>query len=173
MTTEVFYATVGGVAFTLHGLWWVVVQSKREWQQLRSRRLLAYVISLHFLLPGMMSLLSIVAPDVPILWRAVFTTAGCLGIAGVLLLLRALREEHDCPAIMRAMQWLVLPIYVAITILALFPTSLEPLGLQLKPIQVEAIIVSFVLLFGVQSAWILMVEPVRTPTGREGAGRPS
>jgi hypothetical protein len=160
-----FYATVGGIAFTLHGLWWVVVMSKREWQQQRARRLLAYVVSLHFLIPGMMSLLSIVAPDQPLLWRTAFATAGLLGVIGVILGLRAVREEYDTPHLVRVIQFGVLPIYVLITILALVPELPSMLGLQLRAIQVEAIITTLLLLFGVQSAWVLMLEPRAADTG--------
>ena len=154
-----FYATVGGISFTLHGLWWVVVMSKKEWAHQRARRLLAYVVSLHFLVPGMMSLLSIVAPDQPLLWRATFAIAGILGLVGVVLVLRTLREEHDTPGLVRIIQVGVLPVYALITVLALFPDLPATLGLSLKAIQVEAIITTLLLFFGVQSAWVLMLEP--------------
>ena len=51
MSTETFYTVVGGISFTLLGLWWVVVISRKEWQHSRARRMLAYAVSLHFLLP--------------------------------------------------------------------------------------------------------------------------
>jgi hypothetical protein len=158
---ETFYTVAGAVAFTLHGLWWVVVQSKPDWRQDRSRRLLAYVVSLHFLLPGAMSLLSIVAPDTPLVWQLVFTAAGLLGVVGVLLLLQAVREEHDAPHLVAAIQWAVLPVYVLVTILALLPGIPSAIGLPLSALQVEAIVVTAVLIFGVQSAWLLMIEPPR------------
>jgi hypothetical protein len=55
----------------------------------------------------------------------------------------------------------VLPIYIAIVVLALVPTLPADLGLALSAIQVEAILVSLVLFLGVQAAWILLVEPPR------------
>jgi len=54
-------------------------------------------------------------------------------------------------------------------LLALVPTIPADLGLKLTGIQVEAILVSLLIFFGVQGAWILMVEPVR-PSG-PGGGR--
>ena len=54
-------------------------------------------------------------------------------------------------------------VYIGITLLALAPTIPATLGLKLTGIQVEAILVSLLLFFGVQGAWILMVEPVRNP----------
>lgn len=95
MTLEGFYTTVGALGSTLHGLWWVVVQSKPEWRRDRARRLLAYVISLHFLIPATMSILSVIATSMPLWWQIVFGTSGLLGLLGVVLLIRAIREEHE------------------------------------------------------------------------------
>jgi hypothetical protein len=161
MDTQAFYAVIGGVGFTLLGLWQVVVTTRKDWQRSRPRRLLAYTVALHFLLPAMMSVLSMVAPDQPIVWRVVFATSGALGIAGVLLYRKALIEEYDVPRLAAVVGWVVLPIYVAIVVLALVPTIPADLGLALSAIQVEAILVSLVLFLGVQAAWILLVEPPR------------
>ena len=169
MSTEAFYAAVAGISFTLLGLWWVVVISRTEWRQSQARRMLAYAVSLHFLLPGMMSILSIIAPDEPLVWRCVFSLAGLLGVFGVILFRRALIEDHDTPRLAIVVEWVVLPIYICITLLALVPTIPADLGLKLTGIQVEAILVSLLIFFGVQGAWILMVEPVR-PSG-SGGGR--
>ena len=52
-----FYATTSAVSFTLLGFWWVVVQFRHnEMTQDPGRRRLAFVVSLHFILPGLMSL---------------------------------------------------------------------------------------------------------------------
>lgn len=161
MEVQAFYAVVGGVGFTLLGLWQVVVTSRKDWQRSRPRRLLAYTVALHFLLPGMMSVLSMVAPDQTVVWRVVFSISGALGVAGVLLYRRALIDEYDVPRLSAVVGWVVLPVYVAIVILALVPTIPADLGLALSAIQVEAILVSLVLFLGVQAAWILLVEPPR------------
>jgi len=159
--TQAFYAVIGGVGFTLLGLWQVVVTSRKDWQRSRPRRLLAYTVALHFLLPAMMSVLSMIAPDQTIVWRVVFAISGAFGVAGVLLYRRALLEEYDVPRLAAVVGWVVLPIYVAIVVLALVPTLPASLGLALSAIQVEAILVSLVLFLGVQAAWILIVEPPR------------
>ena len=162
MTDDAFYTVVGGIGFTLHGLWWVVVQGRPEWSNDRSRRLLAYVVGLHLLIPAMTSLLSIVAPDQPMVWRLTFISAGAVGIGGVLLVLRAIREDMNAPALARTIQWVVLPVYALITILAFDPGLPGTLGLGLTALQVEAIIVTALLFFGVEAAWIMMVEPRST-----------
>jgi hypothetical protein len=168
--TQAFYAVIGGVGFTLLGLWQVVVTSRKDWQRSRPRRLLAYTVALHFLLPAMMSVLSMVAPDEPIVWRAVFAISGALGVAGVVLYRRALLEEYEVPRLASIVGWVVLPIYVAIVILALVPTLPADLGLALSAIQVEAILVSLILFLGVQAAWILIVEPPRPDDGAPAEG---
>jgi hypothetical protein len=76
MDVTAFYGVMAGLSFTLLGLWWVACQSRMVWLVDRVGRGMAYVVSLHFALPGGMSLLSLVAPDVPIIWRATFAVAG-------------------------------------------------------------------------------------------------
>ncbi len=177
MPIDAFYAVVGGIGFTLHGLWWVVVQDRPEWSRNRSRRLLAYVVGLHLLIPAMTSVLSLIAPDEPFVWRAAFVTAGIVGILGVVLVLRAIREDLDAPRLARVVQWFVLPVYAVITILAVDPTIPARLGLGLSAIQVEAIVVSILIFFGVEAAWVMMVEPRREadddPGGRSRSMPPS
>ena len=57
MDTATFYATTSAVSFTLLGFWWVVVQFRHdEMTADPGRRRLAFVVSLHFILPGLMSL---------------------------------------------------------------------------------------------------------------------
>ena len=158
MDSSAFYTTVSSVSFTLLGLWWVVVQGRADWRREHWRRVLAYVVSLHFLLPGAMAVLSLVAPDVGWLWRFAFTTAGLLGLLGVLLVVRVLRAEAECPRIVQGIQWLVLPVYALVTLLALLPELVGALGLDLRPLQVEGIILATLLFLGVQSAWVMMVE---------------
>lgn len=173
MSIETFYTVIGGIGFTLHGLWWVVVQDRPEWSRNRSRRLLAYVVGLHLLIPAMTSVLSLIAPDEPFVWRASFVTAGLVGILGVVLVLRAIREDLDAPRLARAVQWVVLPIYGVITLLAVDPTIPARLGLGLTALQVEAIVVAVLIFFGVEAAWVMMVEPRRhvdeAPDGAEVA----
>ena len=69
------------------------------------------------------------------------------------------------PRLAGVVGWVVLPIYVAIVVLALVPTIPADLGLALSVLQVEAILVSLILFLGVQAAWILIVEPPRASTG--------
>jgi hypothetical protein len=61
-----FYVAFATVCFTLLGLWIVVIQTRHaEWRQSAVHRRRAYGVALHFSLPGLMSLLSLVDPPAP------------------------------------------------------------------------------------------------------------
>jgi hypothetical protein len=77
---ESFYTTVAGTSFTLLGLWWVVLQVRHEeWMRTRAGRTLGYDVTLFFLFPGAMSLLSLVSNDTAIIWQVGFVVASILG----------------------------------------------------------------------------------------------
>jgi hypothetical protein len=58
-----FYVAFATVCFTLLGLWIIVVQTRHgEWRHSPIHRRRAYGVALHFSLPGLMSLLSLVDP---------------------------------------------------------------------------------------------------------------
>ena len=105
MPQDVFYQAVSTASFTLLGLWLVVVQARDEWRFVVARRRMAYVVSLHFLLPGAMSILALAAPDQAVVWRVSFAVAGAIGVAGVALIAQTLRQDADCPKIVRWLQW--------------------------------------------------------------------
>lgn len=169
MNQDVFYQTVSTASFTLLGLWLVVVQAKDDWRFDPARRRMAYIVSLHFLLPGAMSILALAAPDQTLVWRVSFALAGVIGFVGVALIIRTLRDDADCPRIVRWLQWVVLPVYVLVSGLAIAPGLVKAVGLDLTPLQVEALILSLLLFFGVQSAWFLLVEPTREERRRREA----
>ena len=86
MDTATFYATTSAVSFTLLGFWWVVVQFRHEeMTQDPGRRRLAFVVSLHFILPGLMSLGALLTGDAPIVWRLTFGLAGIAGMIAVIV----------------------------------------------------------------------------------------
>ena len=161
MDTQAFYTTVGSICFILLGLWWVVVQGKETWHHDPRRRRMATGVSLHFLLPGAMSILSLVAPDVSWLWRATFVTAGVFGMLSAGAVATTLREEHDAPGMVKAIQWIVIPVYALITLVAAVPELVTGAAIGLSALQLEAIILSILMVFGVLAAWTLMIEPVR------------
>ena len=65
-----FYSAFSPVAFTVLGLWLVVVQTRHsDWSGSAEHRRRAYAVSLHFALPGLMSLLSLVDPNSKAMWK--------------------------------------------------------------------------------------------------------
>src|ERR671912_1323943 len=72
-----FYVAFATVCFTLLGLWIIVVQTRHgEWRHSVVHRRRAYGVALHFSLPGLMSLLSLVDPASTALWRGSFLVRG-------------------------------------------------------------------------------------------------
>jgi hypothetical protein len=100
------------VCFTLLGLWIIVVQTRHgEWRHSAIHRRRAYGVALHFSLPGLMSLLSLVDPASTALWRICFAIVVlCLLIALVAVapgmvadlgvLVRPLRVEAVLPTML-------------------------------------------------------------------------
>jgi hypothetical protein len=82
-----FYVAFATVCFTLLGLWIIVVQTRHgEWRHSAVHRRRAYGVALHFSLPGLMSLLSLVDPASTALWRisfAIVAAGGVLALAVV------------------------------------------------------------------------------------------
>lgn len=157
---EQFYETLALAAFALLGLWWVVVADRRrEWSVLPYRRRQAYSVSLYFTLTGIMSLVSLISAEHPALWRIAFGIAGAVGaIEVVLSLLRASSE----PARERRAQQLLaltLPFYLVICTIAIHPTLAPEIGIELKPLETEAIVVSVLLFLGINYGWLLFMEP--------------
>lgn len=155
-----FYETLALAAFALLGLWWVVVADRRrEWSVLPYRRRQAYSVSLYFTLTGIMSLVSLISEDHPALWRLAFGIAGGIGAMEVVLSLmrassepaRARRGDH--------LLVLTLPFYLAIVAIAIHPTIAPDIGIDLKPLETEAVVVSVLLFLGINYGWLLFMEP--------------
>ena len=159
MDTAAFYATASALSFTLLGFWWVVVEFRHdEFSAEPARRRLAFVVSLHFILPGLMSLAALLTGDLPLVWRITFGTAGVLGMVASVMGARGASE----PTVGRWM-WLALPLYAIITMVALRPDLVRS-RLSLEPLQVEGATMTLLVLLGILFAWVIFTEP--RPAGR-------
>src|SRR5438045_4339717 len=75
-----FYAAFAPLSFTVYGLWLIVVQTRHsDWRHSPAHRRRAYAVSLHFALPGLMSLLALVDPTNGDVWRFSFALSGAAG----------------------------------------------------------------------------------------------
>jgi hypothetical protein len=157
---ETFYSTTAQISFALLGLWWVVVQFK--YQRLMDDpqwRRIAYDTSLYFLLPAIMSLISLLATEAKFLWRIGFGAAAFLGLVETILMIASSRSGFGRQRVFRIVRWVVLPLYLFILIFAIRPELVSTLGIGLQPILVEAILVSLLMFLGVSFAWFVFAEP--------------
>jgi hypothetical protein len=166
-----FYAVVAGIDFTLLGLWWVAVSDRADLREHRAGGT-AYLVSLQFVVPGTASLLSQVAPNFPVLWRASFTLAGVAGAGAVLMLAPALARAK-ARAIALPVLFLGVPLYCLVALVAALPEVARALSTQLTGLQLEALMFCLLVFLGVQTAWAAAMSPSREgvpandPTGRQ------
>jgi hypothetical protein len=158
MDTSTFYATASALCFTLLGFWWVVVEYKHdELTTSPGSRHFTFLVSLHFILPGIVSLASLLATGA--LWRVAF---GLAGLTGMLAVIVGMRDIEALPGPVRGLgraAWLGVPLYGLLTVVAIFPDLARSL-LSLEPLQVEGFILLVVLLLGILLAWILFTGPL-------------
>jgi hypothetical protein len=158
-----FYIAFGTVCFTLLGLWLIVVQTRHgEWRTVAAHRRRAYGVALHFSLPGLMSLLSLVNPASATLWRVSFAVVAGGG-AIVLLLVRG-----SLPGLLGRVAYLAaVALYALIAVVAVVPSLVTDAGLSVKALQAEAVLLTILVFFGVNVAWLLLFD--ETP----GVGGPA
>jgi hypothetical protein len=157
---EQFYETLALAAFALLGLWWVVVADRRrEWSLLPYRRRQAYSVSLYFTLTGIMSLVSLISADHPALWRLAFGIAGAVGALEVVLSLARASSEPPRERRGQELLALTLPFYLLILAIAIHPSLATDVGIDLKPLETEAVVVSVLLFLGINYGWLLFMEP--------------
>jgi hypothetical protein len=162
-----FYATAAQACFTVLSVWWVILSLNfKEWVRDPHRRLMVYDVSLYFLLPGLMSLVSLLAIGVPEIWRVAFALAGIIGaIESVVLPIR--RAPHGrAGAPVRAADWLSFVLFSLIALVAAAPSLVETVGIGLRPLELEGALISGILVIGFSLAWLMFVTAA---TGEEQA----
>jgi hypothetical protein len=154
---ETFYATFAGLSFTLLGLWWVVVQFKyQQWMSDPKRRQMAYNISLYFILPGIMSLVSLLSGEAKFLWRGAFAIAGAFGAFEAVRM--ALMPAKAGAISVLVGRWIAVLLYALVVVVALFPEIIQSLGIPLKAIESEGVMLAIILFLGVNFTWQMFVE---------------
>src|SRR5207253_3113430 len=125
-----FYLAFASVCFRLLGLWIIVVQTRHaEWRQSAIHRRRAYGVSLHFALPGLMSLLSLVDPASTDLWRVAFAIVA----AGGAVALIAVRGSAPNP-LGAATYMAAIVLYVLIALVAIAPGIVGDLQVSPRPL---------------------------------------
>ena len=168
MVLEVFYQTVAQLAFTLLGLWWLVLQTKyNEWIHSQTRRRMATNITLYFLLPGAMSLLALLATSSRLLWQVAFILAALIGAVATVFFLRAAHaSQWRNPwslRIVTAASSLGLALYALVIVVALLPDLFRAMGTT--PLTVAGVAVTLLVIVGVTLAWTYFIEPFASAKG--------
>ena len=163
MDTTTFYTAAAGLFFTLLGFWWVVVQFRHaELTRDAASRRFTFLVSMHFMLPGLVSLASLLATGP--LWRVAFGLAGLTGVAAAVAGTRAAGSMSGPLAGLRRTAWLGIPIYAVITAVALAPDFVRS-SLGLEPLQVEGMLLLVILLVGILLAWAVFTGPSSSDEG--------
>jgi hypothetical protein len=155
MNVESFYAILSGICFALTGLWWTVVESRKDWMKDKDMRFLAGGVYASFLIPGVMSLGAQIGGENKLVWRSVFVIAAVLGMFFTTRLLTRVRKSNKIGFFARN-RWLVVLLYSVVLILGLFPKLAAPSGLT--TIQVEAFLLCIIILSGHGLAWEMMTR---------------
>jgi len=152
-----FYGAFAPLAFTVFGLWLVVVQTRHaDWSKSPEHRRRAYAVSLHFAIPGLMGLLSLVDPQSAALWRVSFAVSGAFG-AGILAYLQFSAIPTPRGRLWRLESTVSILLYVLVVIVAIAPDAFEDIA---APLRIEAILLSLIVFLGVNVAWALMFDEV-------------
>jgi hypothetical protein len=155
---ESFYSTVAQASFTLLALWWVLLQIRHdEWISDAPYRQSVYDISFYFLLPGMMSLASLLAVREDEIWRVSFAVFGIVGAFESGLVIVRRRSFQRAAPLLRVADWLSLLLYGLATVVAIWSSLPVELGIDLDALELEGILVASLLLLGVTLAATLFV----------------
>jgi hypothetical protein len=156
---DTFYTTVAQASFTLLALWWVLLQIRHdEWFADTAYRRSAYDVSLYFLLPGMMSLGSLLAVEEPWIWRANFAFFGALGFVWSVLLVARRGPLRSARLMVRVSDLLSVLLFALVVAAALWTTFPDDLGIDLQPLEAEGFFVGSLLLLGVMLASAIFVS---------------
>ena len=164
MDTTAFYASASALSFTLLGFWWVIVQLRpAAFVATPEARRFSLLVSLFFVIPGLLSLASLVTPGQ--IWRVAFGLAGAIGIVAVAYLGRGYRTSDVRIPELGWLALLNIPLSALVLLIALFPDIGVPIGLN--GLQAEGLAMVAILLLGVLLAWFLFTAPMEDTRPRE------
>jgi hypothetical protein len=147
-----FYGAFAPACFALLGLWLVVVQIRiGDWRDNENSKRMSYVISLNFLLPGLMGVLALIDPQNAGFWRASFAVLGIGGAVGSYLVRRVPTGDR----IGAAAYWTAIGLYVIVAVLAIVG------GTDL--LRAEAVLLTVLIFVNFNIGWLLLFAPDREP----------
>ena len=104
-----------------------------------------------------MSLIAQVSGDNKIIWRATFVIAAALGMYFTARLIMKTRTSTGPIGPFRRYRWIVIMLYLLVLVFGAAPELADPLGL--KPLQVESILLSLLILIAHGLTWEFMTQP--------------
>jgi hypothetical protein len=155
MDISTFYALLSGTCFTLVGLWWNVVQSRKDWLASPEMRELASGVYLSFLIPGLMSLVAQIGVGNSLVWQAAFFFAAIMGLIYTNRIIARTRKASLAGSYHKN-RWGVNVIYFFILIVSMFPGLGFLFG---GGLQTEAILISGLILIGHGLTWEFLTQP--------------
>ncbi len=155
MDLSTFYALMSVTCFTLVGLWWTAIERHGEWRTDQQLRRLAGGTYLSFLLPGVMSMMSQVNPDNPLMWRISFGLTSIVGLVTSVRLVRVESGSQKGP--FRRFRWLAPVLYALIVVLGIFPELAGVVGAA--PLQVASVLLMLLILLAHGFTWEFLMEP--------------
>lgn len=155
-----FYGAFAPLCFTLLGLWLIVVQTRHaEWRSSPHHRNRAYILSTHFALPGLMSLLALIDPGNQGLWRVAFAAVAIGGVALVGASVIAPVGRGNSRVALAANS-VAIVIYGLVALVALAPATVHGVGIHLYPLAIEELLLAALVFLAVNVAWFLMFDEV-------------
>ncbi len=146
-----FYSATAQASLTLLGLWWLVLAAwPQSWVDDPARRRTGYHIALYFMLPALMSVMSLLSTDSPFFWRAGFGLACVIGAAENLSYL-----GHA--VVPRWFVYLSVALYAAAGAIALAPQLVTDV-FDVTALHVEGALLTTILFLGLNLAWMHMVR---------------
>ena len=151
-----FYQALAGTSFTLLGLWFGVVQfAHGGWRTDPRQHRAGLHVALHFFLPGMASLASMLAGGAAggLIWRSTFVVAGLIGLVEAVSFVRLRRGADALPSkILRSLDPVL---YATMVVVAFVPPGTS----TLTPLQLAGMATGGVFLVGLCFVWLAFAEP--------------
>ncbi|MTB87299.1 hypothetical protein H9L21_06945 [Aeromicrobium senzhongii] len=152
MDVSTFYAVFSATCFALVGLWWGVTLRDTRWVAEPARRRAIGGVYLAFLLPALMGLFAQVGGvEEPLVWRISFIIISVVGCVATIRLLAT-----DAKPAVTGIRAGAAAVYVLVALLGVFPASSDVL--DLRPIQVEALLLVVLVALGHALAWHFVVH---------------
>jgi len=153
--SSTFYQTLVSTSFTMLGIWFAVMQfGHGGWRTDSARHRATLHIALHFFLPGMLGLGSLLASsaDGGLLWRTTFVVGGLIGVTESLLYLRTpVPWAGPVERLIRAVDPVL---YLLLVVAAFLPKD----ALRITPLQAEGIVTGLLFMFGLCMVWLAFAE---------------